>query len=193
MKKQRILEAAARLFAERGFAQTPTSLLAREAGVAEGTIFRHFRSKDHILLDLIVDLRERIAVGIRRYLETRNPKSGLERITATIQAFYAIVRDNRGQFAVILRDPPDRRSAPGNSAFEHSRVIYQMLHEQFRKDIELGQRQGCIRASLHPGDTACLLTSALVGLMRVAHLDFLRPSEDMLRHFAQCAEAMLAA
>jgi len=44
-KRARLLEAARSLFAERGYAATTTAQLAREAGVAEATVFHHFPSK----------------------------------------------------------------------------------------------------------------------------------------------------
>lgn len=191
MKKERILETAARLFAERGYARTSTALLAQEAGVAEGTIFRHFKSKDDIFLELIQRLREKITQDVYQYLEVQGPETGLEQITAIIKACYVFVRKNRSSFALILRDAPGCYGEPDSTAFEHARVIYELLQQNFLNAMELGQSEGSIRASLHPGDTACLLASALVGLMRVVHLGFLNPSEDMLKHFVQCTTAML--
>ncbi len=44
-KKRRIVEAAIHCFAENGYAATATNTIARRAGVAEGTIFRHFETK----------------------------------------------------------------------------------------------------------------------------------------------------
>lgn len=192
MKRQRILDTAARLFAERGFTRTSTSMLAKEAGVAEGTIFRHFKSKDEIFLQLLLNLREKITADVYQYLEVQNPETGIEQITATIKACYVFVRKNRSAFAIILRDAPGCYGEPDSPAFEHSRVIYQLLYEHFRNGVKQGQEEGTIRPSLHPGDTACLLASALVGLMRVVHLGFLTPSEDMLKNFVQCTEAMLS-
>ena len=193
MKKERILETAARLFAERGFSRTSTAMLAQEAGVAEGTIFRHFKSKDDIFLELIQRLRDKITQDVYQYLEVEGPETGLDCITAIIRACYVFVRKNRSNFALILRDAPGCYGEPDSAAFEHSRVIYQLLQQNFQKAIEQGQAEGNIRAALHPGDTACLLASALVGLMRVVHLGFLSPSEDMLKHFVQCTTAMLKA
>ena len=43
--KENILHTALRLFAEQGYDRTPTSQIAREAGVSEGLIFRHYGSK----------------------------------------------------------------------------------------------------------------------------------------------------
>ena len=49
--RQRLLEAALGLFEECGYAQTTTAQIAAAAGVSEMTLFRHFRSKDRLLLD----------------------------------------------------------------------------------------------------------------------------------------------
>jgi AcrR family transcriptional regulator len=48
----RILRAAKKLFARRGYDGTTTRDLAQEAGVAEGTIFRHFENKKAILIEV---------------------------------------------------------------------------------------------------------------------------------------------
>jgi AcrR family transcriptional regulator len=48
----RILKAAKKLFARRGYDGTTTRDLAQEAGVAEGTIFRHFENKKAILIEV---------------------------------------------------------------------------------------------------------------------------------------------
>ena len=49
----RILAAAERLFAERGFDHTPTALIAAEARVPQGLIFYHFKTKMELLLAVI--------------------------------------------------------------------------------------------------------------------------------------------
>ncbi len=48
--RQRIMSAAARLFAQKGFANTTTKEIAREADMAEGTLYNYFDSKRGILL-----------------------------------------------------------------------------------------------------------------------------------------------
>ena len=50
--RQRILDAALRLFADRGYDGTTTKDLATAAHVAEGTLFRHFPSKKNILIEV---------------------------------------------------------------------------------------------------------------------------------------------
>lgn len=191
MKKERILSTAARLFAERGFARTSTSLLAEEAGVAEGTIFRHFKNKDEIFLELILRAKNKIVDDVRKYLDVRGAETGMDHVIAVIKASYVFVQKNRTEFALIFRDAPGRYGEPGGDVFEHCKVIYQHLQEQFQLGIEQGQKEGFLRPDLHPGDTACLLASSLVGLMRVVHLGFLTPSDDILKNFVNCTRAML--
>ncbi|WP_078432141.1 TetR/AcrR family transcriptional regulator [Metabacillus halosaccharovorans] len=53
-KQQKIVEAAITIFAEKGYANTSTSEIAKAAGVAEGTIFRHYGTKDNLLLSVIL-------------------------------------------------------------------------------------------------------------------------------------------
>src|SRR3954464_13253957 len=51
-KRGRILEAAIKMFAERGFHAATVAGIAREAGVADGTIYLYFKSKEDLLLRL---------------------------------------------------------------------------------------------------------------------------------------------
>ena len=48
-KRNAILEAATRLFAERGRVASPTSEISERAGVAEGTLFTYFKTKDNLI------------------------------------------------------------------------------------------------------------------------------------------------
>jgi TetR/AcrR family fatty acid metabolism transcriptional regulator len=51
-KRARILDAAVRVFAERGFFGATVAEIARAAGVADGTIYLYFKNKDDVLLRL---------------------------------------------------------------------------------------------------------------------------------------------
>lgn len=52
-KQTRILYAAAEIFAEKGYAYSSTSEIAQRAGVAEGTIFRHYKTKQDLLSAIV--------------------------------------------------------------------------------------------------------------------------------------------
>src|SRR5688500_12762704 len=51
-KKQAIFDSTLTLIRENGFHGTPMSLIAKKAGVAAGTIYHHFDSKDTLILEL---------------------------------------------------------------------------------------------------------------------------------------------
>ncbi len=55
-KQKKILAAATEMFAEKGFAGTSTSEIAKKAGVAEGTIFRHYKTKKELLLSIVTPM-----------------------------------------------------------------------------------------------------------------------------------------
>jgi AcrR family transcriptional regulator len=56
-KRIAILDAALRVFAERGNLSAPTSAISKAAGVAEGTLFTYFKSKDDLMNQLYRHLR----------------------------------------------------------------------------------------------------------------------------------------
>lgn len=63
-KEELILESACKIFADKGFSAATTSEIAKEAGVAEGTIFRYFKTKKDILRGLFAQIAGVIAEKI---------------------------------------------------------------------------------------------------------------------------------
>lgn len=60
-KVKEILAAALKLFVEYGFHGTPTSKIAQEAGVANGTLFHYFKTKEDLIIALYIDVKTRLA------------------------------------------------------------------------------------------------------------------------------------
>src|SRR4029077_73602 len=60
-KRNAILDAATRLFAERGLAAAPTSEISNWAGVAEGSLFTYFRTKDELMNSLYREIKLELA------------------------------------------------------------------------------------------------------------------------------------
>lgn len=59
-KRTLILESALKLFVEQGFHGTPTSKIAKEARVANGTLFHHFKTKEDLIIALYLDIKANI-------------------------------------------------------------------------------------------------------------------------------------
>ncbi|WP_245975323.1 TetR/AcrR family transcriptional regulator [Oceanobacillus chungangensis] len=94
-KQKAILDAATDLFAEKGFAGTSTSEIAKKADVAEGTIFKHFKSKKGLLLSVISPMIKVIAPMVKKDLNKVFDKD-FEEVEDLIREFI----DNRTQFVV---------------------------------------------------------------------------------------------
>lgn len=80
--EQKIFMAAGKLFSEQGFSGTTTSQIAKEAGISEGTVFRHFQTKKEILIRLVTYgiemFSDTIAIDPLRQLAKNSEKSSLE-------------------------------------------------------------------------------------------------------------------
>jgi TetR/AcrR family fatty acid metabolism transcriptional regulator len=62
-RRNQILDAATEMFAEQGFHQSTTKDIARRAGIAEGTIYNYFESKDDLLIGMMARLTELETLG----------------------------------------------------------------------------------------------------------------------------------
>ena len=92
-KRERILDAAEKVFAERGFFAAKVADVAREAGVADGTIYLYFKNKD----DLLVSLFEARMEIVNRTLA--EAVAGADRPRAQLEAFV------RAYLALIAEQP----------------------------------------------------------------------------------------
>lgn len=67
-KKQALLNTALTLFVSQGFHATSTASIAKQAGVATGTLFHHFSSKDELMKQLFLTIKQEFADAIKAQL-----------------------------------------------------------------------------------------------------------------------------
>ena len=74
-RQRAVLRASMELFATQGFNQTSTRQIAQKAGVAEGTVYKHFKTKQAILTAILTPIRElvipQVAVDFAQNVLTR--------------------------------------------------------------------------------------------------------------------------
>jgi len=68
-KKQAILDTALTLFVSQGFYATSTASIAKQAGVATGTLFHHFPSKDELMNHLFLTIKQEFANEIQAQIK----------------------------------------------------------------------------------------------------------------------------
>src|SRR3954464_846177 len=88
-KRERILDAAVKVFAAEGFYNAKVAQIAQEAGVADGTIYLYFKSKDDLLISLFEDRMEDINANLRNALEAST--SAAERLRAVVRLHLDLV------------------------------------------------------------------------------------------------------
>src|ERR1700682_4490036 len=80
-KRAAILRAAIRIFAHNGYFNSKVADVAREAGVADGTVYLYFKNKDDILVSIFNNyMEEALAAGKASLAKTDDPVEKLRRI-----------------------------------------------------------------------------------------------------------------
>src|SRR5579862_4203780 len=93
-KYQSILRSAIKVFARSGFFNSKVADIAREAGVADGTVYLYFKNKDDILVSIFNDVMdEALEVGRTRLAELDDPLEKLRQISKAHLERFASDRD----------------------------------------------------------------------------------------------------
>lgn len=79
-KKEAILKAATVLFANKGFTDTSMHELSELTGAAEGTIFYHFKNKEHLLLTILQTTNDGIVEAFDKFIDDREFKNGMHMV-----------------------------------------------------------------------------------------------------------------
>ncbi|HWU89524.1 MAG TPA: TetR/AcrR family transcriptional regulator [Kofleriaceae bacterium] len=98
VKRERILAAAERVFARRGFFAARVSEIAKDAGVADGTIYLYFKSKDDLLISLFETRMAQVNAVLREAIAGASPA---EQLRAFIRAYLRLVHDEPAAAEVL--------------------------------------------------------------------------------------------
>jgi TetR/AcrR family fatty acid metabolism transcriptional regulator len=154
-KREAILRAAVKVFAQKGYFNSKVSDIAGEAGIADGTVYLYFKSKDEILhsifdqaMDVFID------EGKRELALLDKPVDRLRRIAEMHLERLGADRDLAIVFQVELR---------GSIKFmqEFSAAGFADYLDVIRQTVEEGQRSGVFRNDIKPVIAAKILYGAL--------------------------------
>lgn len=160
--RQRLTNAAARLFAQHGYRDTSVQAIGEAAGVSRGSVFWHFGSKQGLLAevveqafgqweraDLVADVGEAVGLeAIRRAVESH--RRFLSEHGRVIRLFYVLMFEALG---------PKPELAP---TFAH---VHAGLRNLGARWISRGIAAGEIRADLQPEAAASVIIGALGGVV----------------------------
>jgi TetR/AcrR family transcriptional regulator, fatty acid metabolism regulator protein len=154
-KREAILRAATSVFARKGFFNSKVSDIAAAAGIADGTVYLYFKSKDEILHSIFDRAMADFIADGKRELETfEDPVSKLHRIAELHLERLGTDRDLAIVFQVELR---------GSTKFmqEFSAAGFAEYLDIIKRTIEDGQRSGEFRSDVKPITCAKILYGAL--------------------------------
>lgn len=134
-KRTAILEAALFLFTEKGFHGTPTSLIAREAGVATGTLFHYFKTKEILIGELYLGIKREAGEAMKKGINAEADTLSELKLVASNYVSWVIQNPAKIKFMeqfCLSPYVPDtaREEAISNFAF---------LAEIFERGIESGE------------------------------------------------------
>ncbi|HYK22022.1 MAG TPA: TetR/AcrR family transcriptional regulator [Pyrinomonadaceae bacterium] len=154
-KREAILRAAIKVFANSGYFNSKVADIAREAGVADGTVYLYFKSKEDILHSIFDRSVEEALSAARQQIErVSDPKEKLRRIALLHLERLGADRDLAVVFQVELRGSTKFMEEFSAAGFAE----YLML---IRSTFEEGQRAGIFRSDLNAKVVAKILFGAL--------------------------------
>ena len=164
-RKEMILQAATRLFAVRGFRDTSMVEISRVTGVASGTIFYHFKSKEALFLSILADVRETITTDFERYFDRQQFATGLKMIEGAVWFYLQLAGDREDLFLLLHRHYPYELAEVNPICKEHLETIHICLTDIFETAIRKGQTDGSI-AKMSARKTALIVYSLVDGIVR---------------------------
>lgn len=156
-KRAAIVKTAIRLFTSRGFYGTPTSMIAQESGVSNGTLFRYFPSKEILINSVYYEIKDRLgkelSIGVsgEKTLEEK-----ARRIWGNMIRWGA---DHPGEFLFIeqFTASPFITKIPEEEVMKN----YALVYEVFSEAIKNGPLK-----DTDPSVANIMIFSAAMGIMR---------------------------
>ena len=167
--RNRLLEAAEIEFGEKGFHDAAISGITRRAGVALGTFYTYFESKEEIFAALVSFMSHRTRQWVAERAQTATDRITAERLG--IQAYIDFVRQHKGIYRII-----SEAEFIANDAF---RRHYEGFAQAYEANLKKAASKGEIRNGDHATWAWAMMGMAVFLGMRYAEWEDSRPAADV--------------
>jgi TetR/AcrR family fatty acid metabolism transcriptional regulator len=166
-KQKNIIQSAARVFSQKGFARTTVSDIAQEAGIGKGTFYEYFESKEVVIYLAFEYFMEELVPDFKGIVQ--KSISASEKISLMIKGFSRILQSKEKQdllsltfdiWAEGIRSQPHRKSIEMKM-----KQFYKDYREPVVKVLEQGIQSGEFRSDIKTEVEASVLVGLLDGLM----------------------------
>ncbi len=169
-KRRDILDAAARVFVEKGFHGAAMADIAEEAGVATGTLYNFFRSKEELYFTLIEEKADEFLLDLQ--VEVNRFSPAVEKITRLIQAECAFFEANRTFFRIYISTRSGFEWVVQEDLGQRIHSKYTLYLDWVAGIIEAGIQEGSLR-NMEPREMA----QALVGMLNASLFEWMVDGE----------------
>jgi AcrR family transcriptional regulator len=158
IRRDQIMRAALRIIAGKGVSSLTTAALAREVGMSEANLYRHFRNKDEIYMATIGQVREMIQQNLKKVLAgSKDPVTILKRFFA-LQV--KLMEENGGIIRLMFSE----------ELHVHQHLRETILDTMYTVSVKLasllreGQKAGAVRMDIDPVTTVLMFIATIQGL-----------------------------
>ena len=144
-KYERIIQAATRVFASKGFYNAKVADVAREADVADGTIYLYFKNKDDLLISIFEHSMDTFIQSVQKTLE--EVSDPVEKLHRFIRLHLELVQNNQ-DIAQVLQIELRQSS---KFMKEYAATKFRDYLDVISKILEEGQSKGVFNAAINPG------------------------------------------
>jgi AcrR family transcriptional regulator len=144
-RKRQLMQHAKQLFVTLGYTQTTTEKIAQAAGVTEPVLYRHFRSKKALFIEVLDDIR--MATIHRWQSETARIADPSKRLDAIVELYLGSTLEHALDFHIMHRSlvETDDEDIAGSL-----RTFYLDSEKMLAQVIKEGQQTGAFRKDLDP-------------------------------------------
>jgi len=142
-KYHRILEAAVKVFAEQGFYQSTISQIAREAGVADGTIYLYFKNKDDLLVQFFNYKTKLVFDRLRE--EVDKADNCFDKLRNLVRRHLEEFQNDRNMAVLYQAETHQNSRLVEDQIKEMSKLYLDIVSEI----VEQGQEEGRIRKDVY--------------------------------------------
>ena len=136
-RREEILDAATRLFAQHGYANTDTQLLADELHVGKGTLYRYFGSKQELFLAAVDRGMRKLCEHIDACVETVEDPP--ERIARVVHSYLGFFAEHPELVELLIHERSQFKDRKKPTYFEHREANRERLRNLYRSYISEGQ------------------------------------------------------
>lgn len=164
-KRDLIVRAALKVFAEKGMAGTTIRDIAEEAGIGKGTVYEYFRDKEEIIHNSFFYFQKIFELDMSQILLSND--RGIEKLKRLMRIFVKVGQGENSEYMELVFDfwAQGIKGHSKGLMLEEMKKFYIGYRKIFAEILSEGMVDGSIRNDVGPSALASILVGMLDGIM----------------------------